>query len=102
MIPATPAKLKQPDPRDRWTWYSVYWLLWLGVGFGVPEAMAIREDKIKRDRAKRTLSSNTRRATAYDSIDGQPLNVPYAKVRRLAFVVFMAWFADHIKARGSM
>jgi hypothetical protein len=25
----------------RWNWWSLYWLLWLGAGFGVPETVAL-------------------------------------------------------------
>lgn len=91
-----------PDQRDRWTGFSVYWLLWLVVGFGLPEYLAIRLDAKHQDRAKRTLSSNTRRALGYDSITGRQVDVPYGKTRRLSFVVFMAWFTDHIKIKGSV
>lgn len=89
-----------PDPRDRPTAFTAYWAGWLVLGFGIPEALAIHLDKKKKDRAKRTLSSNTRWATGYDSITGQQVDVRFGRLRRLAFIVFMAWFADHIKTKG--
>ena len=25
----------------RWNWFSLYWLIWLALGFGVPEGIAL-------------------------------------------------------------
>ena len=87
------------DPRDRWSWYSWFWLAW-AVAFGVVEAAAIWQDRGNPDRVKRTLSSNTRTVFAWDSISGNPLDVPYGRIRRSAFIMLCAWFVEHIKRNG--
>lgn len=86
---------------SKWSGYSAYWLGWLVLGFGIPEALAIRADKKARDHVARTLSSNTRKFTGYDSITGRRVDVRYGKLRRLAFITFMAWFTDHIKLKNN-
>jgi hypothetical protein len=88
-----------PSPWDRWTWFSAFWAVWVVMG-AVVEWRALREDRVSRDRDKRTLSSNTRRVFAWDSITGQPLAVRYGRTRRAAFIMLAAWFVEHIKRNG--
>ena len=96
---AAAAPIVKADPRDRWSWYSKFWLAW-AVSFAVVEAHALWQDSKHDDRVKRTLSSNTRRLTGWDSISGQPIDVKFGPARRSAFVMFMAWFGEHIRRNG--
>lgn len=88
----------EPDPRDRWSWFTWFWLAWAGA-FAVVEAVAIRRDGQTQDRVKRTLSSNTRTLTGWDSVSGQPVEVRYGRLRRASFIMAMAWFNEHIKGK---
>ena len=63
------------------------------------EAIALHQDRKYDDRVKRTLSSNTRRLTGWDSISGQPIEVRFGRPRRASFVMGMAWFVEHIKGK---
>jgi hypothetical protein len=90
-----------PHPADRATAYTYAWIAWIAA-FAVLEARAIRQDGLSPDRAKRTLSSNLRWWTAWDTITGQPLDVPGGRLRRLAFIASEAWFNWHITKPGSM
>jgi hypothetical protein len=96
---AAAAPIAQPDPRDRWSWFTWFWAAWFTSMLAV-EAVAIWQDSRHPDKVKRTLSSNTRRATGWDSITGQPLDVPLGRLRRAGFVMFMAWFGEHIRRNG--
>lgn len=100
-LPA-PSRPQPPSPLDRldWRWATV-WILW-GLFFVVAETLALRADAASPDRVKRTLSSNTRYATAWDTLTGMPLEVRFGKLRRLAFVLLVAWFPIHITRPGSV
>jgi hypothetical protein len=87
------------DPRDAWSWFTWFWAAWALI-FGIVEAIAIWQDKGNLDRVKRTLSSNTRTAFAWDSITGRPLDVPWGRLRRAGFIMLCAWFVEHIKRNG--
>jgi hypothetical protein len=88
-----------PSPQDRWSSYSWFWAGWVAAA-AVVETRAIWQDARIIDRVKRTLSSNTRTAFAWDSITGQPLDVPFGRLRRAAFIMLCAWFVEHIKRNG--
>lgn len=95
----TPAPLAPANPRDRATGYTAAWLLWIAA-FAVLEARALHDDQASPDRAKRTLSSNLRWWFATDSVTGVPVDAPHGKLRRLALICGMAWFAKHIQQNG--
>jgi len=102
---ALPPKISptMPSPFDRFDWrWATYWAIWFFVGFGVPEWIALHQDEKYQDRVKRTLSSVTRFATAWDTITGLPLDVPWGRVRRLLFVILVAWFPFHIIRPGTV
>jgi hypothetical protein len=89
---------REPDPRDRWSWFTWFWLAW-AAAFGIVEAIALAQDRKHHDRVKRTLSSNTRRLTGWDSVSGQPIEVRWGRPRRASFIMAMAWFNEHIKGK---
>lgn len=90
-----------PNPEDRLSGYAIAWGTWV-LAFAVIEAVAIHQDAKHHDRVKRTLTANIRYVTAWDSVNGLPLRVPYGKWRRLAFVAARAWIEKHIEQPGSM
>lgn len=91
--------LREPDSRDRWSWFTWFWLAWTAA-FGLVEAIALAQDRKHRDRVKRTLSSNMRRLTGWDSVSGQAIEVKWGRPRRASFVMAMAWFLEHIKGKS--
>jgi hypothetical protein len=96
------AAAQPPIPKnrhDRYSPYTAFWLTW-AISAAAVEAVALYQDKQQTDRTKRTLSSNTRTAFGWDSITGQPLNVKYGKLRRVAFICLAAWFPQHVQQLG--
>jgi hypothetical protein len=96
------AAAQPPIPKsraDRYGAFTVYWLAW-AISAALVEALALYRDKQEQDRVKRTLSSNTRTAFGWDSITGQPLDVPWGKLRRTAFICLAAWFPQHVQQLG--
>ena len=88
-----------PNPNDRYSTFTKLWVCWVAA-FAIVEAAAVYQDKRSPDRVKRTLSSNLRTWFATDSITGVPVNVPYGKLRRIAFVCASAWLIEHLKQQG--
>jgi hypothetical protein len=104
MNPLVPeqAAASPPVPKsraDRYGAFTVFWLAW-ALSAAAVEALALYRDKQETDRVKRTLSSNTRTAFGWDSITGRPLDVPFGKLRRVAFICLVAWFPQHVQQLG--
>lgn len=78
------------------TWFTVYWVHWLVIGFGVPEFLAIRT-KTDCDFNPRSLSRNT---WMWFAITGKGRGETAWRVRRLALLVLMAWLATHMMTGG--
>ena len=85
-----------PNPADRYSIFTKLWLCWAAM-FVVVESVAVWQDKMHRDRVKRTLSSNARRLFATDSITGIPLDAPYGRLRRIALLFLITWLGEHLK-----
>jgi hypothetical protein len=108
MLPPIGLRTTVPqNPSDRYTGFSWYWLCWFVLGFGIPEYLAIRTENRNarngtRDRAKRTLSANSRAVAATDSVTGIPLDVPYGKLRRLGLAALLLWLTRHLAREGEM
>jgi len=85
-----------PNPNDRYSIFTKLWLCWAAM-FVVVESVAVWQDKMHRDRVKRTLSSNARRLFATDSITGIPLAAPYGRLRRTALLLLLSWLSEHLK-----
>lgn len=79
------------------TGYSVYWVFWLVVGFGVPEFMALRT-KTDCDRTPRSLSRNS---WVWFAVTGKGKGAPLWRLRRLALLVLMAWLSTHMLTGGA-
>lgn len=101
LISPPPPVAIPPNPADRGSPYTWAWLAWIAA-FAVLEAKAIHDDVSSPDRVKRTLSSNLRWWFATDSITGIPVNVKFGKLRRLALICGMAWFAKHVERNGAV
>src|SRR5215216_939308 len=94
-----------PDPRDKLGALAKFWMAWLAA-FCIAEGIALyiekkRRDAGNKDRVKRTLSAFTRWLGGWNSTTGQPVDVPYGRLRRAAFIMFCAWFVEHIKRTGT-
>lgn len=91
----------QPNPADRLSGFTVAWAAWVAA-FAVVEGVALHQDAKRRDRVKRTLSSNLRAVFATDSVTGVPLDVPYGRLRRFTLSTAVNWFEHHIGREGLM
>jgi hypothetical protein len=78
------------------TWFTVYWVYWLVVGFGVPEFLALRT-KTDGDLNPRSLSRNT---WMWFAITGKGKGAAAWRIRRLALLVLMAWLSMHFLTGG--
>ena len=78
-------------PDAAFTWY---WALWIVVGFGIPEVVAI----VRKQRGD-TFSEKTWR---WFSLHGSKGNLTkWGAVRRFAFLSFWAWLTMHFITGGS-
>jgi hypothetical protein len=94
-IPATPPALRTPHPLDQYTWGSKVWAVLCSSALAL-EAYGLWYDKRHPgNRQKWTLTSNARTWFGWDSITGEPLDVPYGSLRRSALVMFLAWLTNH-------
>lgn len=64
----------------RWNWWSLYWLLWLAVGFGAPETFALASGR----------ASNTLSAQVWHAEGNGPTAVRYA------VGAFLLWLFAHM------
>lgn len=94
--PATPPRLVQPHPEDEWTAGSILWAV-IVFGMALPlEAYGLWYDRTHPgNRKKWTLTSNARPFGGFDSITGEPLDVPLGSVRRTALLLFLYWLIHH-------
>ena len=69
------------NPRDHYSEFTKAWIAITAVSCAV-EGYAFYRDSVTPDRVKRTLSSNARALFAWDSITGQPLKVPWGRLRQ--------------------
>ena len=88
------------SPRDRYSPFTWAWIIIAAVSCAV-EGVAFYQDAQTADRVKRTLSSNARALFAWDSITGQPLDVPWGRLRRTALICLLAWLTEHLKRSGA-
>lgn len=73
--------------------WDVYWIAWLLIGFGIPEAYALYR-QVKYNEAGGTLSENVREWFSTD-VSGWKDKSGWAKIRRLFIFLGMAWLFAH-------
>jgi hypothetical protein len=73
-----------------------YWVAWILLGFGIPEAIALFNRKGTED----TLSEHVRRWFATDVIGRKNLSA-WAKIRRILLAVGMSWLFIHWMTNGT-
>lgn len=104
--PVGPRTTVEPDPADRGSWWTYYWIGWIALFFvGEIPALIVEAKKAAAglpDKVKRTLSANVRWWAAYNSATGIPTNAKYGKLRRLALAILIMWFSRHISREGEM
>lgn len=75
----------------KWNWMSLYWLLWVVAGFGVPEAWAIITG-----RPQDTLSDQVWRIEGHFGWPWKPYHVIMAMILLALFVWLYGHLVDHI------
>jgi len=95
MIPATPPPVVEKHPADQYTVGTKLWVGLLTAG-AVLEAYGLWYDwKHPGNREKWTLTSNVRTWGGFDSITGEPVDVPGGAFRRTGVLLSTYWAQNH-------
>jgi hypothetical protein len=87
--------MRAKNPRDEYTPGTQIWIV-LGLVGLVTEIYGLWYDwKHPGNRRKWTLTSNARTLGGFDSITGEPIAVPYGRLRRSAVVMLLSWLIYH-------